>query len=137
MKGQPALMTHLRRCSVPPSTISTSANHQCQTHAAFGMIYSVPSCLHGRDRCIGDWGTSVRLAGTSCPSRERHRIGCSRSPVRTLPLPPDAFACWWRPCGVTLDAVPKQSWYQSCGKFPPSDFLRRALSPQENLGLSQ
>ena len=27
-------------------------------------------------------------------------------------LQPDAFACWWRPqaCGVTWDAVPKQSW---------------------------
>ena len=24
-------------------------------------------------------------------------------------LPPDAFACWWRPCGVTWDAVPEQS----------------------------
>ena len=22
-------------------------------------------------------------------------------------LPPDAFACWWRPCGVTWDAVSK------------------------------
>ena len=22
----------------------------------------------------------------------------------------DAFACWWRPCGVTWDAVAEQSW---------------------------
>ena len=25
-------------------------------------------------------------------------------------LPPDAFACLWRPCGVKWDAVSKQSW---------------------------
>ena len=25
-------------------------------------------------------------------------------------LPPDVFACWSLPCGVTWDAVPKQSW---------------------------
>ena len=40
----------------------------------------------------------------SCPSQQRHRTGCRLSPVRTLPLQPDAFACWWRPCGVTWDA---------------------------------
>ena len=29
----------------------------------------------------------------------RHRTGCRRSPVRTLPSwPPDAHTCWWRPC---------------------------------------
>ena len=25
-------------------------------------------------------------------------------------LPQDAFSCLWRPCGVTWDAVPEQSW---------------------------
>ena len=55
----------------------------------------------------------------SCRSWQRHTAGCL-SQVRTLPLPADAFACWWRPCGVTWDAVPKQSWYQSCGDPPPN-----------------
>ena len=47
---------------------------------------------------------------------QRHRtglrVGCSWSQVRTLPLPQDASACWWRPRGVTvtLGAVPKQLW---------------------------
>ena len=30
-----------------------------------------------------------------------------RSPVLTLPQPPDAFACWWRLYGVTGDTVPE------------------------------
>ena len=47
---------------------------------------------------------------------QRHRTGlrvrCSWSQVRTLPLPQDASACWWRPRAVTvtLGAVPKQLW---------------------------
>ena len=45
------------------------------------------------------------------PSWQRHRTGCRRSPVRTLPLPPGAFACWRRPCGVAWDAVPEQTWF--------------------------
>ena len=43
----------------------------------------------------------------SCPSWQRHRTGCRLSPVRTLPLPPDAFECSWRLCSVTWDAVPE------------------------------
>ena len=30
--------------------------------------------------------------GMSCPSWQRHRTGCRRSPIRILPLPPVAFA---------------------------------------------
>ena len=44
----------------------------------------------------------------SCPSCQRHRTGCCQSPVQTLHLQQDAFACWWLPYCVTLDAVPKQ-----------------------------
>ena len=43
----------------------------------------------------------------ACPTRKAVTL----SPVRTLPLPPDACACWWRPCGVTWDTAPKQSGY--------------------------
>ena len=38
---------------------------------------------------------------------------------------PACLACYWRPCGVTWDAVPGQSWLlklrqaPSCGKPPP------------------
>ena len=49
----------------------------------------------------------------SCPSWQRHKTGCSRWPVWTLPLLQDhhdAYAFWWRPCGVTWDAVPEPSW---------------------------
>ena len=46
----------------------------------------------------------------SCPGRQGHRTRCRQSPVRTLPLLPDAFACGWRPCSVTWDAVSEQVW---------------------------
>ena len=38
------------------------------------------------------------------------RAGCCQSPVPNPTLPPDAFACWWRPFGVAWDAVTGQSW---------------------------
>ena len=55
-----------------------------------------------------------------------HTTGCRgrRSLVRTLvvtlPLPPVVFASESVAlCGVTWDAVPEQSWYQSCGETLP------------------
>ena len=72
----------------------------------------------------------------SCPSWQWHRTGSRWSPVRTLPVAPlwcdlgffpnsrgDKAAAnlrptvgslfepyLWRPCGVTWDIVPEQSW---------------------------
>ena len=56
-------------------------------------------------------GQRPGLATSYCLSWQRHGTGCRRSPIRILPVLPDAFGCWWRPCGVTWDAVPEQSWY--------------------------
>ena len=55
----------------------------------------------------------------SCPSWQRHslRVGTGLSSNPTLP--PDAFACWWRSCGVTWDAVPEQSWLLKLRRTPP------------------
>ena len=66
-------------------------------------ISSQPECPHGM----------------SCPSWQSNGTGCSQPPVWTLPLLPGAFACWWRPCVVTWDAVPKHSWYYSYDEPPP------------------
>ena len=35
---------------------------------------------------------------------------CSFIPILGPTLPPDLFACWWCPCGVTWDAYPWQLW---------------------------
>ena len=45
-------------------------------------------------------------------------------------LTPDALACWWRPCGVTWDAVPEQSWYLKLLRKSPfiiADVLRSSV----------
>ena len=53
----------------------------------------------------------------SCRVLSESHSACCRSPVRTPPLPRDAFACWWRPCGLTWDVVPKPLWYYRCGEI--------------------
>ena len=46
-------------------------------------------------------------SGMSCPSWRGHRTGCRRSLVRTLPLPPVAFAT----VAPLWCDLPEQSWY--------------------------
>ena len=48
------------------------------------------------------------MSSQVCKDIELDAIGRQLNPT----LPPDAFANWRRPChgGVTLDAVPEQSW---------------------------
>ena len=68
----------------------------------------------------------------SCPSWQKYTtvaVGptVTRSLVQTLPLLPNAFACWWCPCGVTWDAAPEQSWHYRCSEPPPSNIQNRAM----------
>ena len=47
----------------------------------------------------------------SWPSWQRHRAGCRWSPVRTLPLPPVAFATvapLWCQCDLARDAASQE-----------------------------
>ena len=45
-----------------------------------------------------------------CLSLEAKDIKLDAVGRQFLPVPPGAFAYWWRPCGVTRDADPEKSW---------------------------
>ena len=51
-------------------------------------------------------------------------------------MPRDASACWWRPCGVALDAAPKPSRHQSRGEGAPHGRLRQVMDSDRSGALS-